>query len=426
MLPEELQKVLKEHEKWLSSHEQGHRADLTETNLSGANLRGADLREADLSGANLSGANLSGANLILADLREADLGGANLRGADLRGAYLGGADLSEANLSEANLSGANLSGADLNRADLRGANLSGANLSDANLRDVYLDGANLDRTDLRRADLLRANLGPAHLNGAMLAKANVQECALYSTTFANVDFREVDGIEKMQHRGPSTIGVDTLRASGGQIPEVFLRGCGLSDWEIIVAGLYRPDLNTAQVNDLIYKLFELRTENPIQYFSCFISYSHDDKRFAKKLHDQLQCEGIRCWLDERQMLPGDDIHEQVDRGIRLWDKVLLCCSEKSLTSWWVDSEINRAFDKEQALMRERKKKIRVLIPLDLDGYLFGDQWENGKKTEVKSRVAADFRKWEIDECVFDEQMRRLVKALRADDAGREPPPKPLI
>ena len=41
----------------------------------------------------------------------------------------------------------------------------------------------------------------------------------------------------------------------------------------------------------------------------------------------LQSGGIRCWLDERQLLPGDDIYDMVDRGIRLWDKVLLCCSE---------------------------------------------------------------------------------------------------
>lgn len=38
---------------------------------------------------------------------------------------------------------------------------------------------------------------------------------------------------------------------------------------------------------------------------------------------------MRCWRDEKQMLLGDDIYEQVDRGIRLWDKVLLCCSRHS-------------------------------------------------------------------------------------------------
>jgi TIR domain len=62
---------------------------------------------------------------------------------------------------------------------------------------------------------------------------------------------------------------------------------------------------------------------PIQFYSCFISYDHTDKSFASRVHDTLQGRGIRCWLDEKQMLPGDDIYEQVDRGIRLWDKILL-------------------------------------------------------------------------------------------------------
>src|SRR4051812_37529975 len=91
---------------------------------------------------------------------------------------------------------------------------------------------------------------------------------------------------------------------------------------------------------LIEYLPSLLIDNPIQFYSCFISYSHTDKSFARRLHDQLQGRGIRCWLDEHQLLPGDDIYEQVDHGIRLWDKVLLCCSKASLTSWWVDNEIN--------------------------------------------------------------------------------------
>lgn len=45
--------------------------------------------------------------------------------------------------------------------------------------------------------------------------------------------------------------------------------------------------------------------------------SHTDKAFAGLPHDWLQGQGIRCWLDKHQLLPGNDLHEGIDRGIRL-------------------------------------------------------------------------------------------------------------
>ena len=83
MTKQELQEILKLHQKWLDGEEGGQRANLQE-----ANLREADLQEANLQEANLWGANLRGANLQGANLREADLWGANLRGANLQGANL--------------------------------------------------------------------------------------------------------------------------------------------------------------------------------------------------------------------------------------------------------------------------------------------------------------------------------------------------
>jgi hypothetical protein len=159
-----------------------------------------------------------------------------------------------------------------------------------------------------------------------------------------------------------------------------------------------------------------------EFYSCFISYSHADQAFAFRLHDALQHNGIRCWLDARKLKVGDDIYEQVSIGIQLWDKMLLCCSRHSLTSWWVDNEIATAFEKEQQMTRDHGERILVLIPLNLDGHLLSGEWKSGKAAQVRQRLAADFTEWELDDQKFDRQVKSLIQALRTDDADREPVP----
>ena len=172
----------------------------------------------------------------------------------------------------------------------------------------------IDHTEIY-AELSGTNLSGANLSGAYLSGA-----IIWGTTFGDNDLGSVKGLDTLTQLGPSTIGVDTIYRSQGKIPDVFLRGCGVPENFIT---FYKSLVN-----------------NPIEFYSCFISYSHDDKSFARRLHDQLQMRGIRCWLDAHQLLPGDDIYEQVDRGVKLWDKALLCASENSLKSWWIDKEIN--------------------------------------------------------------------------------------
>lgn len=320
---------------------------------------------------------------------------------DLRGAELDGVDLNAANLWYAYLHRANLREANLRGADLYNANLSGAFLSGANLNGANLHGANLHGADLTGADLTGANLHGTNLTGANLNRARIGW-----TVFSNVDLNEVIELQSIKHEGPSTIGIDTVYKSGGNIPEAFLRGCGVPENFIT--------FHKSLVN------------SPIEFYSCFISYSHEDKSFARRLHDQLQMRGIRCWLDEKQMLPGDDIYEQVDRGIRLWDKVLLCASKHSLSSWWVNNEIDTAFEKERQMMKDRQERILALIPLNLDGYMFNGQWKSGKEKAIKSRLAADFTGWEADNTKFEEQFELVVKALQTGNGGREQPPPPKL
>jgi hypothetical protein len=275
-----------------------------------------------------------------------------------------------------------LSGEDLHDKWLVAANLRGANLCQVNLRGADLRGANLTEADLTGADLTFAKIG--------------------LTIFGAVDLNVVEGLDTLVHHGPSTIGIDTLYRSNGNIPEVFLQGAGV------------PENFITYVKSLVGQ--------PFEFYSCFISYSHVDQSFARRLYDQLQGRGIRCWLDEHQIPPGGLIYDEIDRGIRLWDKVLLCCSKASLTSWWVNSEINKTFVKEQQLMRDRGTRVLALIPLNLDNFLF--QWTSGMADEVRARLAADFTGWKQSHKRFEREFERVVQAVRADDDAREAPPPP--
>ena len=100
----------------------------------------------------------------------------------------------------------------------------------------------------------------------------------------------------------------------------------------------------------------------------------------------------------------------------------LSASEPSLPTWWVDGEINRAFQKEAQIMKERGKKVLALIPLDLDGFLFSTDYQSGKKAEITSRVAANFVGWEKDPALFDRELEKVIRALRTGEGGREKPP----
>jgi hypothetical protein len=102
--------------------------------------------------------------------------------------------------------------------------------------------------------------------------------------------------------------------------------------------------------------------------------------------------------------------------------VLLCASQASLTSWWVDGETNRAFQKEAQIMKERGKKVLALIPLNLDGFLFSADYQSGKKAEITSRVAANFVGWEKDHVLFDRELGKVIRAVRTGEGDREKPP----
>jgi hypothetical protein len=355
-----------------------HGNDSIEPNLTGADLTGADLTGADLTGADLTGADLTGADLTRADLHWADLTGA---------------DLTRADLTRADLREADLTGADLREADLTGADLTGVDLIGADLIGTILSRANLRRADLRRADLTGVDLTGTILSGANLSRADLTRAKFYETTLGDTDLINTRGLDSCRHDGPSTIDHRTIMRSW-PLPLAFLRGCGLSDTLI----KYLPSL----VNE------------PLEFYSCFISYSSSDQPFVERVHADLQNKGVRCWFAPHDIQGGKKIHEQIDQAIRVYDKLLLVLSEASINSGWVEFEIRKARKREVA------EKRRVLFPIRLMNYEMLAQWEcfdadtqKDLAVEIREFFIPDFSIWK-DHDPYQETFSRLLRDLKAE------------
>ncbi|HEU5230987.1 MAG TPA: toll/interleukin-1 receptor domain-containing protein, partial [Ktedonobacteraceae bacterium] len=218
--------------------------------------------------------------------------------------------------------------------------------------------------------------------------ANFDNARVEYTVFADVDLRSVKGLETVQHRGPSTIGVDALLRSEGEIPEIFLRGVGLNDRFIEYA------------RSLIH--------HPIEYYTCFISYSSKDQEFAERLYADLQSQNVRCWYAPEDMKIGDEFRARIDESIRLYDKLLLVLSQHSVMSPWVEKEVETAFEK------ERGHKKSVLFPIMLDDTVMRTN-EAWAADISRTRHIGDFTCWK-DYDAYQLGLKRLLRDLKAGSA----------
>lgn len=317
---------------------------------------------------------LSEVNII-----KADLIGADLREVFLSGAILAGAKLNRAKLNRAFLIGADLSNVDLSNAVLTGANLSGANLVVANLNVADLSGADLSNADLKMAIIINSKLKKTVLSNANFGY----------TTFGNVNLSEVNGLESSIHFQGSYIDYYTLQQSGN-LPINFLRGCGLSDTFI----KYLPSL----------------TEQPIQYYYCFISYSTKDQEFAERLFSDLQNRGVRVWYAPDNLKPGKKVIDQIDTGIKVTDKLLLILSEDSINSEWVKTEIIKAYKKTKEIGKQ------VLFPISIIDFEELKKWEfyydgEDMAQEIRDYYLLDFENWK-DHDEYKKNFDKLVESLK--------------
>lgn len=316
-----------------------------------------------------------------------DLNGASLREVNLIRVNFRGANLREANFDKANLSEATLIGSVLANADLEHANLFRADLSSTDLSLASLIIADLTQANLCQASLVGVDLTRTILTGADFTGTDLSQAYVNLTVFGDVDLSKAKGLETIDHRGPSTIGIEAFYRSKGKIPEVFLRKTGV------------PESFITYIRSLAIE--------PISYSTCFISYSSKDAIFVTQLYADLQTNGVRCWFAPEDLKIGDKIRPRIDESIRIYDKLLLVLSEHSVTSNWVEHEV------EMALAKEHKEKRTVLFPVRLDTVILEQEYDGWPALVRHERHIGDFTHWK-DHDSYQTALNRLLRDLKAD------------
>lgn len=275
----------------------------------------------------------------------------------------------------------NLENADLHGADLRKANLTNCNLSNADLRETKLNGSNLSN-----AHLAGANFTDAHFGG---------------TRLCNLDLSIVHGLDRVQHSGPSSLGVDTIQNSRGQIPHSFLKGCGFSAWQILNSQLSNPALRASQFVELMYDMAEERNRGPLIMGGVFISYSHADSAVVDQLESSFEIHEVPVWRDIKSSVAGP-LQRQIDDAIWTRNAVVLVLSNNSIASDWVMHEVATA------RRIEKESKRDILCPIAIDS-----AWTK-KKHDLKwehlmDKNILDFSGWQT--FTYRRQFERLLKGL---------------
>jgi len=203
-----------------------------------------------------------------------------------------------------------------------------------------------------------------------LDNVDMTKATIYKTNFCSVDLSNVQGLESIIPFGPSTIGIDTIYRSKGQISKVFLKNCGVPD------------------NFIEY--MQTLTKNAYEYHSCFISYSIEDQDFAYRLYADLQNQGVRCWFTLEDMNIEDKFTPLIDEVIHEQKKLLLVISSLSIHSKWVEKVFKTAFDREINSDRE------MLFPILIDDNVM--KVNIGWASDIsRARNIGDFSKWKIQD-----------------------------
>jgi TIR domain/Effector-associated domain 1 len=127
----------------------------------------------------------------------------------------------------------------------------------------------------------------------------------------------------------------------------------------------------------------------------FLCHSSADKPVVRELHQKLIADGFQPWLDEVDILPGQDWDLEIKRAVRHSDVVVVTLSQGSVDKiGYVQKEIKMVLD----LADEQPEGAIFLIPLKLENCQVPDRLSRWQYVDYYTDPVAGYQ--------------RLLRALR--------------
>lgn len=125
-------------------------------------------------------------------------------------------------------------------------------------------------------------------------------------------------------------------------------------------------------------------------YDAFLSHASADKTVVRELAERLKGIGLRVWLDEWVIRPGDSIPLAIEHGLETSRTLVLVMSRAAFDSDWVGLE------RHTALFRDPTNRERRFIPLRLDDCEIKDSlrqfayvdWREKNESQFKRLVSA--------------------------------------
>lgn len=112
----------------------------------------------------------------------------------------------------------------------------------------------------------------------------------------------------------------------------------------------------------------------------FVSYSHKDDDFTKRLVKKLEDANINITMDTKSLRFGDSIDEFIRKSVRSTELTIMVVSQNSLRSPWVMAEFL------ETVFHEYVEEHRRLIPITIDKSVFETGLEIKLVDEIQGKI----------------------------------------